>query len=127
MIPESRFYRPPANIDGQFVITDAYGEQITISQEEVKSRGLQNDAKVDMRPLTLANGLKVWHGASKESVLIALQSYIDMAKCLSSPGVVSLPQVSHSLVAETDATQLWTVAYSGVLLGEPSPLIYLGS
>ncbi|KAM0786291.1 hypothetical protein ACM66B_001770 [Microbotryomycetes sp. NB124-2] len=99
LIPESRFDRPPACIDGQMVYTDAYGEQITLNDEQAAEKGLQNAANIDMRPLGYAESLKVWHGASKETATLAVRSYIEMAKCLTAPGM------------------LWTIAYSGVILG----------
>lgn len=89
LIPETRFTRPPANIDGQIYVTDAYGEQILISEEEAASRGLQNGDGVDMRPLTFVETIKIWNGASKETALLALRSYWEMAKCLTAPGLVS--------------------------------------
>jgi hypothetical protein len=98
LIPETRFARPPANIDGQVVVTDAYGEQIVISEEEAIARGLQNGDNVDMSPLRFSETLKVWNGASRETAKLAAMSYVEMAKCLSAPGL------------------LWTVAYSGIVL-----------
>ncbi|KAK4050237.1 hypothetical protein OIV83_003558 [Microbotryomycetes sp. JL201] len=98
-IPETRFNRPPAMIDGQIIYTDVYGEQITLTEEQAIEKGLNNTADIDMRPLGFVESLKLWDGASKETAMLALRSYVEMAKCLSSPGL------------------LWTIAYSGVILG----------
>ncbi|KAK4049899.1 hypothetical protein OIO90_005288 [Microbotryomycetes sp. JL221] len=98
-IPESRFSRPPASIDGQLVYTDAYGEQITLTEQEAREKGLTNASDIDMRPLTFVETLKVWNGASKETASLAVRSYWEMAKCLSAPGL------------------LWAIAYSGIVLG----------
>lgn len=100
LIPETQFHRPAANIDGNFVATDAYGKQIVISEEEAIKRGLQDgDEQLDMRPLGFVESLKPWHGVTKESAMVALRSYWDMAKCLTAPAL------------------LWTVAYTGIVLG----------
>lgn len=98
-VPESRFDRPPQNIDGQIYFTDAYGEQIMLSEEEAAARGINNGEGVDLTPLSFADSIRVWNGATKETARLAIMSYVEMAKCLTAPGL------------------LWTVAYSGIILG----------
>jgi len=94
-VPETRFSRPPSNIDGQLVFQDAYGEQVVLSEEEMKQQGLEGQQSLaygqdssNDRPLGFVESLKIWNGLTPHGYSLALQSYVEMAKCLTSPGMV---------------------------------------
>lgn len=101
LIPETRFFRPPATIDGQRVVTDAYGEQVVVDEKDSLAHAdfSEGYGSASDKPLTFMETLKPWNGVSPNGTKLALTSYIAMAKCLTSPGM------------------LWSVAYSGIILG----------
>lgn len=96
--PETRFARPPASFNGQVHVTDEYGEQRVVSGEEAAAYSSYAATDVDMTPLTYGETLKVWNGVPKGGWKLAGKSYISMARCLTSPGL------------------LWAVIYTGMVL-----------
>jgi hypothetical protein len=96
--PETRFARPPASFNGQVHVTDEYGEQRVVSGEEAAAYSSYAATDVDMTPLTYGETLKVWNGVPEGGWKLAGKSYISMARCLTSPGL------------------LWAVIYTGMVL-----------
>lgn len=89
--PETRFHRGIVTVGGRRVYTDHFGVTHVVEATEhgdevpdvlAEERGVQD------QPDSYAQRLKPWHGLTPDAGKVFLDTYVQIAKALLSPGVV---------------------------------------
>ncbi|CEO60080.1 hypothetical protein PMG11_04723 [Penicillium brasilianum] len=116
--PETRFHRGIVTVGGRRVYTDHFGVTHVVEATEhgdevpdvlAEERGVQD------QPDSYAQRLKPWHGLTPDAGKVFLDTYVQIAKALLSPGVVFAILLSSIVLGIGIALSL---TYSTVLIQE---------
>ncbi|KAI1845751.1 hypothetical protein JX266_008116 [Neoarthrinium moseri] len=90
LLPETRFQRPAASLNGQIVYTDEFGATHFLSDEDARERfgDLAQPLSTATEKRTFLQELKPWSPVAQNGFKIWAGAYGKILKSLSSPGVV---------------------------------------
>ncbi|KXJ92550.1 major facilitator superfamily domain-containing protein [Microdochium bolleyi] len=120
---ETRFARPAINVDGVVVYTDDYGVTHVVAAEEVQDHpelqaqglaGMPANAPYDGPQPTFKDRIALWGKPHPQPGKIMLESWVAMAKSLTSPAILFAILVSSVALAGTiDQSLVYAEALGG--------------
>ncbi|KAI1342296.1 major facilitator superfamily domain-containing protein [Xylariaceae sp. FL0016] len=89
LLPETRFQRPAASINGQVIYTDEFGATHFLTDEEARQRfgDIAQPLSTVTRKRTFLQELKPWSPVAQNGLKIWAGAYMKIFKSMSSPGV----------------------------------------